>query len=260
MVAASSSSSRSRRPYPQDELDADGFSGVFPEALGHLCAVTGDGANDALAHSHVNVGIAVEGATDTARSATDVVLTEPSLSTIVHAIRSSRNIFQRMRNYAIYACAITICIVVCFPTLAFAFNFDFPPFLVLIIALLNNGAIMTLSAGRDPAEIFAYAVAHGLYLTLSPVALVAIIRTTWFYDKLGATLFGGVHQATHHGRQVHMIIYLQVAIISQALTFVPPSGMFCISSIIAACGNWGFKQIEAISGTWIGVVWIWDIV
>lgn len=98
-------------------------------------------------------------------------------SSSVHAIRGSRIIFQRMRNYSIYACAVTIRIVVCFAILAFAYKFDFPPFMVLIIALLNDGTIMTLSVDRvlpsntpdawDLAEIFAYAVAYGLYLTLS---------------------------------------------------------------------------------------------
>jgi len=72
-----------------------------------------------------------------------------------------------------------------------------------------------------------------------------------------------------------MIVYLQVAVISQALIFVTrshgfffmerPSTLlicaFCVaqlvSSIIAAYGNWGFTNIHSISGGWIGIVWVW---
>lgn len=75
-----------------------------------------------------------------------------------------------------------------------------------------------------------------------------------------------------------MIIYLQVAMISQALIFVTRShGFFfmerpsfalmgafviaqVISSIIAAYADWGFTAIAGISGTWIGIVWVWNIV
>ncbi|KAG8701797.1 plasma membrane H+-ATPase, partial [Ceratobasidium sp. 423] len=91
--------------------------------------MTGDGADDAPALSRANISIVVEGATDTAHSATDIVLTEPSLSTIVHTIHGSHQIFQHMLNYAIYTCAVTIHIIVCFAILVFAYQFDFLPFM-----------------------------------------------------------------------------------------------------------------------------------
>ncbi|KAL5179309.1 Plasma membrane ATPase 1 [Glycine soja] len=46
-----------------------------------------------------DIGIAVVDATDAARSASDIVLTEPGLSVIISVVLTSRAIFQRMKNY-----------------------------------------------------------------------------------------------------------------------------------------------------------------
>jgi H+-transporting ATPase len=121
-----------------------------------------------------------------------------------------------------------------------------------------------------------------LYLTLSTVALVAIIiETTFFQDKFGVHLTPPGPKAPARiadDPQLHMIVYLQVAVISQALIFVTrahgfffmerPSyaliGAFAIaqlvSSIIAAYADWGFTKIHSISGGWIGIIWVWNII
>ena len=110
------------------------------------------------------------------------------------------------------------------------------------------------------------------------IALVAVcIRTDWFHRTFGVTFSNGATSAAgdHNDPKLHTIIYLQVAIISQALIFItrshgfffmerPSAALFfafclaqLVSSIIAAYGDWGFTLIEPLEGGWIGIVWVW---
>lgn len=191
--------------------EADGFGEVFPEDKyraveilraskrgpfggNHIVGMTGDGVNDAPALKAADVGIAVSDATDAARAASDMVLLTPGLNVIIHAIIGSRKIFQRMKNYAMYACATTVRIVTTFGLLCAAFQFSFPPFMVLLIAYLNDGTIMTISkdnASPSPTpdawrlkEIFSLGAVIGIWLTMSTIVFFIIIIYTDFFDNL----------------------------------------------------------------------------
>lgn len=87
------------------------FAGVLPEdkyklvkafqAGGHTVGMCGDGANDAPALRQAQMGIAVSTATDVAKSAAGMVLTEPGLAGIVVAVKEGRVIFQRILTYTL---------------------------------------------------------------------------------------------------------------------------------------------------------------
>ena len=87
------------------------FAGVFPEDKfhivkafqqgGHTVGMCGDGANDAPALRQAQMGIAVSTATDVAKSAAGIVLTEPGLGGIVSAVREGRIAFQRILTYTL---------------------------------------------------------------------------------------------------------------------------------------------------------------
>jgi H+-transporting ATPase len=87
------------------------YAGVFPEQKfqlvkafqrkGHAVGMCGDGANDAPALRQAQMGIAVSTATDVAKAAAGVVLTEPGLGGIVACIKEGRSAFQRVLTYTL---------------------------------------------------------------------------------------------------------------------------------------------------------------
>ncbi|QCD84061.1 H+-transporting ATPase [Vigna unguiculata] len=127
----------------------------------HICGITGDGVNDAPALKKTAIGIAVVDATDAARSASDIVLMELDICSIYH-----------------------------YPNSALIWKFDFSPFMVLIIAILNDGTIMTISKDRvKPSplpdswklqEIFAIGVVLGI--SIVSLALIFVTRSrSWSF-------------------------------------------------------------------------------
>jgi len=61
----------------------------------------GDGVDDVPSLKKADVGIAVAGASEAARAASDIVLTEPGLSVIIDAVLASRATLQQMEHYTV---------------------------------------------------------------------------------------------------------------------------------------------------------------
>merc|ERR1719313_858782 len=141
----------------RDELimSADGFAQVMPrdkqevilvlQNHGLVVGMTGDGVNDAPALAQAQIGIAVDGATEAARSAADIILTSPGLSAIFDAVVESRKIFARLRAYVLYRMAATIQIVIVLSVMIYGYNVVMNPLYVILLALLNDISMIPIA-------------------------------------------------------------------------------------------------------------------
>ena len=90
--------------YPKDKYDIV----KAYQVKGHIVGMTGDGVNDAPALKQAEVGIAVSSATDVAKGAASIVLTEEGLVNILGPIKVGRMMFERINTWILNKIARTI--------------------------------------------------------------------------------------------------------------------------------------------------------
>jgi H+-transporting ATPase len=134
------------------------FAGVFPEdkfhivkafqASGHTVGMCGDGANDAPALRQAHIGIAVSTATDVAKSAAGIVLTQPGLGGIVAAVTEGRITFQRILTYTLRSVTRKIDQML-FLTVGLAMTGHAIITPMLMVILMVTGDFLAMSATTD---------------------------------------------------------------------------------------------------------------
>ncbi len=187
----------------RDEIieKSDVFAEVYPEdkymivrslqKRKHVVGMTGDGVNDAPALKQAEVGIAVSNATDVAKAAASVVLTQPGLINIVDLVKTGRMIYQRIVTWIFNKIVKTFQIVVFTVLALFLWNrFVVNAYDVLLLLFLIDFVTISISTDKVMYSKSPDKWDVDWLVKVSMLIGIASVLESLFFTYIGVNYFG----------------------------------------------------------------------